>query len=313
MIVFCCNFAFQESIIEIRKMKNIFKGLGIALVTPFHDNGEVDYEALEKLITYQLSGGVDFLCVLGSTAETPCLTNAEKISIKDFTVEKVKGSVPILLGMGGNCTRALIDEIHDFDFKGVDGILSVCPYYNKPSQEGIFRHFKAVSEISNLPVVIYNVPGRTGDNITSETTLRIAQELDNVVAIKEASGKIDQIEEILKNKREDFDVISGDDSITYELLSIGAQGVISVVGNALPARFGKMVHEAMAGHFEKALPIHHQLAEIYKLLSVDGNPSGIKSLLSDMELCKNILRLPLVPATKGTKEALMKQYQQISI
>jgi len=294
-------------------MKNIFKGLGIALITPFQDNGEVDYEALEKLIEYQLSCGVDFLCILGSTAETPCLTNAEKINIKNFAVEKVKGNIPILLGMGGNCTRALIDEINDFDFKGVDGILSVCPYYNKPSQEGIFCHYKAVSEVSNLPIVIYNVPGRTGDNITSKTTLRIAHELDNVVAIKEASGIIGQIDEILKNKPENFDVISGDDSITYELLSIGAQGVISVIGNALPIHFGKMVHEAMVGRFENALPIHHQLSEIYKLLSVDGNPSGIKSLLADMKLCENILRLPLVPATKETEKALMKEYRQISI
>jgi 4-hydroxy-tetrahydrodipicolinate synthase len=292
-------------------MKNIFKGLGIALVTPFQNNGEVDFDALEQLIEYQLSRGVDFLCVLGSTAETPCLTNAEKSDIKNFAVDKVKGRVPILLGMGGNCTRALVEEIKDFDFKGVDGILSVCPFYNKPSQEGIFRHYEAIAKVSKLPIVIYNVPGRTGDNIAGETTLRIARELDNVVAIKEASGKINQIDQILKNKPERFDVISGDDAITYELLSIGAQGVISVVGNALPKPFGKMVHEAMKGHFDQALPIHHQLTEFYQLLSVDGNPSGIKSLLANMNLCQNVLRLPLVPARQETKEALMRALQQI--
>ena len=292
-------------------MKNIFKGLGIALVTPFQNNGEVDFDALEQLIEYQLSRGVDFLCVLGSTAETPCLTNAEKSDIKNFAVDKVKGRVPILLGMGGNCTRALVEEIKDFDFKGVDGILSVCPFYNKPSQEGIFRHYEAIAKVSKLPIVIYNVPGRTGDNIAGETTLRIAHELDNVVAIKEASGKINQIDQILKNKPERFDVISGDDAITYELLSIGAQGVISVVGNALPKPFGKMVHEAMKGHFDQALPIHHQLTEFYQLLSVDGNPSGIKSLLANMNLCQNVLRLPLVPARQETKEALMRALQQI--
>ena len=292
-------------------MKNIFKGLGIALVTPFQNNGEVDFDALEQLIEYQLSRGVDFLCVLGSTAETPCLTNAEKSDIKNFAVDKVKGRVPILLGMGGNCTRSLVEEIKDFDFKGVDGILSVCPFYNKPSQEGIFRHYEAIAKVSKLPIVIYNVPGRTGDNIAGETTLRIAHELDNVVAIKEASGKINQIDQILKNKPERFDVISGDDAITYELLSIGAQGVISVVGNALPKPFGKMVHEAMKGHFDQALPIHHQLTEFYQLLSVDGNPSGIKSLLANMNLCQNVLRLPLVPARQETKEALMRALQQI--
>src|SRR5574344_699643 len=176
-------------------MKNIFKGLGIALVTPFQNNGEVDFDALEQLIEYQLSRGVDFLCVLGSTAETPCLTNAEKSDIKNFAVDKVKGRVPILLGMGGNCTRALVEEIKDFDFKGVDGILSVCPFYNKPSQEGIFRHYEAIAKVSKLTIVIYNVPGRTGDNIAGETTLRIAHELDNVEAIKEASGKINQIDQ----------------------------------------------------------------------------------------------------------------------
>ena len=292
-------------------MKNIFKGLGIALVTPFQNNGEVDFDALEQLIEYQLSRGVDFLCVLGSTSETPCLTNAEKSDIKNFAVDKVKGRVPILLGMGGNCTRSLVEEIKDFDFKGVDGILSVCPFYNKPSQEGIFRHYEAIAKVSKLPIVIYNVPGRTGDNIAGETTLRIAHELDNVVAIKEASGKINQIDQILKNKPERFDVISGDDAITYELLSIGAQGVISVVGNALPKPFGKMVHEAMKGHFDQALPIHHQLTEFYQLLSVDGNPSGIKSLLANMNLCQNVLRLPLVPARQETKEALMRALQQI--
>lgn len=285
-------------------MENLFKGLGIALVTPFTADGEVDYKALDRIVGYQIEGGADFLCVLGSTAETPCLTEKEKQEIKNHVVSLVHGRLPLLLGFGDNCTQRLILSVRDFDFSGIDGILSVCPYYNKPSQEGIFRHYQALAASTSLPIVAYNVPGRTGTNIAASTTLRMARELDNVVAIKEASGKIDQIDEILKNKPEGFDVISGDDSITYELLSIGAVGVISVVGNALPKEFGDMVHEALSGRFEEALTVHHRLSDFYRLLSVDGNPSGIKALLSGMGLCENTLRLPLVPARKETAEAL---------
>lgn len=285
-------------------MENLFKGLGIALVTPFTADGEVDYKALDRIVGYQIEGGADFLCVLGSTAETPCLTEKEKQEIKNHVVSLVHGRLPLLLGFGDNCTQRLILSVRDFDFSGIDGILSVCPYYNKPSQEGIFRHYQALAASTSLPIVAYNVPGRTGTNIAASTTLRMARELDNVVAIKEASGKIDQIDEILKNKPEGFDVISGDDSITYELLSIGAVGVISVVGNALPEEFGNMVHEALSGRFEEALTVHHRLSDFYRLLSVDGNPSGIKALLSGMGLCENTLRLPLVPARKETAEAL---------
>lgn len=285
-------------------MENLFKGLGIALVTPFTADGEVDYKALDRIVGYQIEGGADFLCVLGSTAETPCLTEKEKQEIKNHVVSLVRGRLPLLLGFGDNCTQRLICSVRDFDFSGIDGILSVCPYYNKPTQEGIFRHYQALAASTSLPIVAYNVPGRTGTNIAASTTLRMARELDNVVAIKEASGKIDQIDEILKNKPEGFDVISGDDSITYELLSIGAVGVISVVGNALPKEFGDMVHEALSGRFEEALTVHHRLSDFYRLLSVDGNPSGIKALLSGMGLCENTLRLPLVPAQKETAEAL---------
>lgn len=292
-------------------MDNIFRGLGVALVTPFLENGGIDFEALENLIDYQIAGGVDFICVLGSTAETPCLSDEEKAEVKDFAVRIIKGRVPVLLGMGGNCTRALVEEIKQFDFSGIDGILSVCPFYNKPSQEGIFRHYEAVSKASRLPVVIYNVPGRTGTNIAAGTTVRIAQELDNVVAIKEASGNIGQIDNILEKKPERFEVISGDDSITYELLSMGARGVISVIGNALPAEFGAMVHKEVEGNYDEALSIHHRLAEFYKLLSVNGNPSGIKSLLSNMSLCNNVLRLPLVPAEPATKEALKEELRKL--
>lgn len=292
-------------------MENIFKGLGIALVTPFTKEGDVDFEALDRIVDYQLQGGADFLCVLGSTAETPCLTSREKAGVKERVVGFVRGRVPLLLGFGDNCTRRLVNDVRAFDFNGIDGILSVCPYYNKPSQEGIFRHYKALSSATSLPVVAYNVPGRTGTNIQAATALRMARNLDNVVAIKEASGKIEQIDEIMKNKPENFDVISGDDSITYELMSIGACGVISVIGNALPYEFGKMVHDVLDSSFDQALALHHRLADVYKLLSVDGNPPGIKSLLSGIGLCENVLRLPLVPARPETKEALLRAYVSI--
>ena len=292
-------------------MDNIFKGLGIALVTPFQTNGEVDYDNLGALIDYQLAGKADFLCVLGSTAETPCLTADEKLHIKNFAVERTAGRIPILLGFGGNCTHALVEEIRQFDFSGIDGILSVCPYYNKPSQDGIFEHFKAVAQATPLPIVVYNVPGRTGKNMEAATSLRLARELPNIVAIKEASGNIAQIEEILHGKPESFDVISGDDYITYELLSLGAAGVISVVGNALPESFGEMVHSALTGNLAKALPIHHQLSELFKLLSVDGNPAGIKAMLSEMNLCRNLLRLPLVPARQETQAAIRNELKEL--
>ncbi len=292
-------------------MDNIFKGLGIALVTPFLENGEIDYDTLGVLIDRQLAGNTDFFCILGSTAETPCLTSDEKLRIKNFSVERIAGRVPVLIGFGGNCTRALCDEISSFDFSGVDGILSVCPYYNKPSQEGIFRHFKTISEATSLPIVIYNVPGRTGINMEAATTLRLARELPNVVAIKEASGNIAQIEAILNDKPEGFDVVSGDDSITYELLSLGAAGVISVIGNALPEIFSEMVHCELAGKITQALPIHHKLSDLFKLLSADGNPAGIKAMLAEMHLCRNVLRLPLVPARPETAAAIRKELEAL--
>ncbi len=292
-------------------MNNVFKGLGIALVTPFLENGEVDYDTLGMLIEKQLAGKTDFFCVLGSTAETPCLSNDEKLRVKNFSVERIAGRVPVLMGFGGNCTHALTEEIRSFDFSGVDGILSVCPFYNKPSQEGIFRHFKAVAKASKLPIVVYNVPGRTGINMTAATTLRLARELPNIVAVKEASGNIAQIEEILSGKPASFDVISGDDSITYELLSLGAAGVISVIGNALPDIFGEMVHCELAGNISEALPIHHKLSNLFKLLSADGNPAGIKAMLSEMHLCRNLLRLPLVPARTETQAAIRKELESL--
>lgn len=294
-------------------MYNKFKGLGVALVTPFTTTGEVDYDSLRRLLDYQLSNGVDFLCVLGTTAETPCLTAEEKRRVREIVVEKVRGSIPILLGCGGNNTAAIVEELQTGDFTGIDGILSVCPYYNKPSQEGIYRHFKAIAQATNMPVVLYNVPGRVGVNMTAETTLRLARECENVVAVKEASGNFSQIDDIIKNKPKDFDVLSGDDGITFPLMTLGAKGVISVIGNALPKEFGRMVRLAARGEFSTALQIHHKFAELFKLLFVDGNPAGVKAMLNNMGLIENELRLPLVPAKITTMSEIAAIIKELNI
>lgn len=286
-------------------MENIFKGLGVALVTPFCNDGSVDYPALERLVNFQIENGIDFLCVLGSTAETPCLCGKEKQEVKDFVVKVANKRVPILLGFGGNNTAALVEEIRSFDFAGVDGILSVTPFYNKPSQEGLYRHFRAVAEAAgDMRVVLYNVPGRCGVNMLADTTLRIAREMDNVVAIKEASGNLEQIGNIIKGAPKGFQVISGDDALTCQLLKMGAAGVISVVGNAIPQKFSTMVHAAINGDTATAEEIDRSLQELYRLVFKDGNPSGIKALLSVMGRINNILRLPLVPAKEDTTAAL---------
>ena len=294
-------------------MYNKFKGLGVALVTPFDAKGEVDYRALRRILDFQLANGVDFFCVLGTTAETPCLTKQEKDNIINLVVEKVNGTVPILLGCGGNNTRAVINEIQTRNFQGIDGILSVCPYYNKPSQEGIYQHFKAIANSTSMPVVLYNVPGRVGVNMTAQTTLRLARECENIVAVKEASGNFTQIDDIIKNKPKDFDVLSGDDGITFPLMTLGANGVISVIGNALPKEFGRMVRLAAKGEFETALQIHHKFAELFKLLFVDGNPAWVKAMLNNMGLLENELRLPLVPAKINTMSEIAAIIKELNI
>jgi len=287
--------------------QNIFKGLGIALITPFRADGDIDTQALIRLIEYQLQGGVDFLCIMGTTAETPTLSPEERQMLKTLLVERVAGRVPLLMGCGGNNTAAVVHELQTSDWHGIDGVLSVCPMYNKPSQEGLYQHFKAIAEASPVPVVLYNVPGRTGVNMTAETTLRLASDFQNIVAIKEASGNITQMDDIIKNKPAHFDVISGDDGITFPLITLGAVGVISVIGNALPREFSRMVRLALQGEYSTALTIHHKFAELFKLLFVDGNPAGVKAMLSAMGLCENQLRLPLVP----TRLTTMKQISDI--
>ena len=287
--------------------------MGVALVTPFNEDGSVDYQALTRLVEYQIQNGVDFLCVLGTTAETPTLTAEEKSKIKKLVIERVNGRVPILLGVGTNSTQAVIDTLQNDDMTGVDAVLVVVPYYNKPSQEGIYQHYKAIANSTRLPIVLYNVPGRTGVNMTAETTLRLARDFDNIVAIKEASGNITQMDDIIKNKPEDFDVISGDDGITFPLITLGAVGVISVIGNAFPREFSRMTRLALAGDYQNALTIHHKFTELFKPLFVDGNPAGVKAMLSMMGMIKNRLRLPLVPTRITTYEQMRHILDELKI
>ena len=287
--------------------------MGVALITPFKEDESVDYEALGRLVDYQVQNGTDYLVVLGTTAETPTLTEEEKRNIIDLVVNHVRGRIPIVLGVGGNCTRNVVEQLKNGDFTGIDAILSVVPYYNKPSQEGIYQHYKAIANATKLPIILYNVPGRTGVNMTAETTLRIAREFENVVAVKEASGNITQMDDIIKNKPARFNVISGDDGITFTLVTLGAIGVISVIGNAFPREFSRMVRLALAGDYDSARTIHHSFTELFSLLFVDGNPAGAKSMLSMMGFIENKLRLPLVPTRIVTYEKIREVLRQLSI
>ena len=283
---------------------NIFKGLGIALVTPFTTDGEVDYVALKRLIEYQIAGGADFFCILATTGETPTLTKDEKQKIKELVVDMAGDKMPILIGCGGNNTAEVVNELQTGDFSGIDGILSVCPYYNKPSQEGLYQHFKTIASATKLPVVLYNVPGRTGVNLKAETTVRLARDCANIVGIKEASGNLEQVDEIIKNKPDTFDVISGDDALTFPMIVCGAAGVISVIGNALPKEFSRMIRLEMKGEIESARKIHHKFTDLFSLLFVDGNPAGVKAMLHEMGMIENILRLPLVPTRLTTMQKI---------
>lgn len=292
-------------------LHNIFKGLGIALVTPFTSDGQIDYESLKRLIDYQINNGADFLCIMATTGEIPTLTTEEKQRIKELVLNIVQGRLPILMGCGGNNTSAVVEELQKNDFDGIDGILSICPFYNKPTQEGLFKHFEAISKATTLPIVLYNVPGRTGVNMEAETTIKLAHECPNIVAIKEASGNLKQVEEIIKNKPSNFDVISGDDALTYQIIERGATGVISVIGNAFPKEFSNMVHLELKGDYENAFKIHRNLTDIFDLLFIDGNPAGIKATLSEMGMIENVLRLPLVPARPGTIQSISKLVKEL--
>ncbi len=293
--------------------KTKFTGMGVALITPFKEDESVDFDALNRLLDYQLQNGTDYLVILGTTAEPPTLSSEEKEEIIQTVLAKVNGRIPIVLGVGGNNTKAIVDELKTRNFDGIDAILSVVPYYNKPSQEGIFQHYSAIAEASKVPVIIYNVPGRTGVNMTAETTLRLARQYENIIAVKEASGNITQMDDIIKNKPKDFMVISGDDGIAFPLITLGAVGVISVIGNAFPKEFSKMIRLALQGDYEAARVIHHRFTELFDLLFVDGNPAGAKCMLSIMGYIENRLRLPLVPTRITTFEKIRKVLDELNI
>lgn len=294
-----------------RMINNKLTGMGVALITPFKTDESIDFDALARIVEHQIKNGTDYLVVCGTTAETPTLTEKEKDEVTRFVINCVAGRLPIVLGVGGNNTKAVVEKLKDFEYNGVDAILSVTPYYNKPSQEGLYQHYSAIAKASPLPVILYNVPGRTGVNMLASTTLRLANEFKNICAIKEASGNFSQIDEIIKNKPADFMVISGDDGITFPLITLGAVGVISVIGNAFPREFSRMVRLALDGDYNSARTIHYRFTELIELLFVEGNPAGVKSMLAVMGFIENKLRLPLVPNTIMTYEKIRHVLNQL--
>ena len=283
---------------------NKFKGTGVALVTPFAENGKVDYNGLEKLVEFQISNGVNYLVVQGTTGESVTLNDEEKVAVLEYIVEINAKRLPILLGMGGNNTAEITDKIKYFSSYEIDGFLSVSPYYNKPSQNGIYQHFKEISLSSSLPLILYNVPRRTSSNISPETTLRLANDFSNIIGIKEASGNLEQIMMIISSKPENFLVISGDDALTLPHISVGGDGVISVIANAFPKKFSSMVQEALNGNLDIAREKHYELLEIIHYLFIEGNPAGIKYLLKLINICSDSVRLPLVNISENTAKKI---------
>ena len=292
-------------------MNNPFSGVGVALVTPFKKNMSVDFEALRKLVQLQILGGTDFLVVQGTTGESSTLSEVEKMKILETVIDENAGKLKIVYGLGGNNTHAIGELLKSFSFNSkIDGILSVSPYYNKPTQNGIIEHFKYISSCTELPIILYNVPGRTGSNILAETTLALA-EIPNIVAIKEASGNMDQIMEIILLRKPDFGVISGDDAITMPLIAAGADGVISVVANAFPEKFSQMVNASISGDLDSARKEHYDLLAITRMFFEEGNPGGVKAALSKRNIMEEFMRLPLIPVSEKLRERILKETELI--
>lgn len=281
------------------KISKKFKGTGVAMATPFHKDGSVNFKGFKKLIEHLITGKVDYLVPLGTTGESVTLTKNEKAAILDFVVEVVDKRVPVVAGVGGNNTQDVLKCISEYDYSSVDAILSVTPYYNKPSQRGLYAHYKMIVNESPVPVILYNVPGRTGCNMTAETTLNLANDFEQIIGVKEASGNMEQIMNIIREKPDGFLVISGDDGITLPLMAAGAEGVISVVANAYPKEFSEMVRWCLKGNYEKARELHYLFSEIIPLLFAEGSPGGIKAVLNMMDICEDHLRLPLVNVSKS--------------
>ncbi len=288
-----------------------FYGTGVAIVTPFNSDGSIDFRGLKDLINFQIEGGIEYLVSLGTTGESATLSNDEKKAVWEFTAEAADGRVPLVAGIGGNYTRSVIENIKSFNTAGYDAILSVCPYYNKPVQEGIYQHYRAIAETSPLPVILYNVPGRTGCNISAETTLRLAYDFENIIAVKEASGNFAQFNEIFRDKPDHFLLISGDDPITLPMISMGAVGIISVAANAIPEPFSKMVRLCLEGKFSEARPLHFSMVKFISLLFADGSPAGVKAALKLLNICSDTVRLPLVGIGNSTRDEIKLELKKL--
>jgi 4-hydroxy-tetrahydrodipicolinate synthase len=289
-----------------------FKGTGVAIVTPFKNDLSIDFAALGRVVSHVIEGGVNYIVAMGTTGESATLTRDEKKAIITYVAEVIDGRVPLVVGIGGNNTQEVINTIRQTNLTNVDGILSVAPYYNKPTQRGLFQHFKAIATCSPLPLIIYNVPGRTSCNITAETCLELAHECDNIIGVKEASGDMSQIMKIMKGKPENFSVISGDDMLTIPIAAVGGTGVISVLANAFPAQCSEIVSNALKNNFKIARETQFRFLEMIELLFVEGNPAGVKAMMSTMNLCNNTLRLPLVPVSRSTYSRIQKAIEEVS-
>lgn len=287
------------------------QGTGVALVTPFHSSGQIDFTSLGRLVNHVIDGGVDFLVALGTTAETATLNTDEKAAVLQYIIDENNKRVPIVVGLGSNNTSALANEIHNFNFDGVDGILSVAPYYSKPNQRGIYEHFKQVALATNLPIIIYNVPGRTSSNISADTCIKLADDFDNIIAVKEASGDLMQVMDIVKRRPKGFRIFSGDDALTLPSMAVGANGVISVIANAYPKSMSKMVNCMLHDDSNAALVQHYQMLDVINALFADGNPAGVKALMDHQGIVKNNLRLPMVKVHRALNTEL-KNYAQHS-
>lgn len=289
-----------------------FKGTGVAIVTTFKSDSSIDFSALGRVIEHVIKGGVNYIVALGTTGESVTLSKDEKKAVVSYVVEAVDGRLPVVVGIGGNNTQDVVNSIRHANLEGVDGILSVAPYYNKPGQRGLFQHFKAVAASSSLPVIIYNVPGRTGCNISAETCIELAHEFENIVAVKEASGDMSQILKILRGKPENFNVISGDDMMTIPVIAAGGTGVISVLANAFPAQCSELVNNALKSNYKTAREIQYRFIEMIELLFIEGNPSGVKEMLSLMNICHNTVRLPLVPVSRTIHTRIQKAVEEVN-
>lgn len=289
-----------------------FRGTGVAIVTPFKNDTSIDFTSMGKIVNHLINGGVNYIVLMGTTGESSTLTKDEKKAMISYALEVIEGRVPLVVGIGGNNTQEIITKLRTSDLRKIDGILSVAPYYNKPSQKGLYEHFKAIASCSPVPVILYNVPGRTGCNISAETCLQLAHEFDNIAGVKEASGNFDQIIKIIKGKPDGFHVISGDDLITLPIIACGGTGVISVIANAYPAEWSEMVNNCLKSNFKTARDILFKYSELIELLFVEGNPSGIKAIMNNLNLCQNTLRLPLVPVSQQINNRIRKAMESLN-